>query len=58
MMSTALLKTMRAEEILSLFLIDMVNGATVTLVRPVGHPGQYLRFQQMGRCIALWIAME
>lgn len=37
MMNTALLKTMRAEEILSLFQIDMERGATVTLVRPVCH---------------------
>nr|CCQ43381.1 alternative protein SCN3A [Homo sapiens] len=57
MMNTAHLKTAKAGETHCLCRTDMESDATVTLVRPVCHPGWCQGFQQMGRCTALWIAM-
>lgn len=39
MTSTACLRTIRAEEALSLCRADTANGAAVALARPAGHPG-------------------
>jgi len=45
MMSTARLRIMGAEEVLSFCHADTVNGAVVTLVKPVDHQEGWQCFQ-------------